>query len=73
MGLGQGDSQIQLAIWECPPPMGFTCREAPSKIYDEPNLRRSLSIEMGGILCLILNSEREILPSYKCKNPLTIE
>jgi hypothetical protein len=73
MGLGQGNSQIQLAIWECPLPMGFTYCEAPSKIYHEPNLHRSRSIEMVRILCLFINSEREILPSYKCKNPPTIE
>jgi hypothetical protein len=29
--------------------------------------------EWKGILCLLFNSGREIMPTYKCKNPLTIE
>jgi hypothetical protein len=53
--------------------MGFTYHEAASKIYHKPNLRISQSIEMGGILCLLLNSGREILTTYKFKNPPTIE
>jgi hypothetical protein len=28
---------------------------------------------VGGILCLLLNNGREIMPTSRCKDPLTIE
>jgi hypothetical protein len=28
---------------------------------------------MGGKLCLVLKGGRQIMPTYRCKNPLTIE
>ncbi len=51
------------AFWECTPPMGFTYHKARGKIYHEPNLHKSLALGVGGILRLLLNSVREIMPA----------
>jgi hypothetical protein len=53
--------ECSLAFWECPlPPMGFTSCKARGKTYHESNLRRSWGVGVGGILCLLLNTRREI-------------
>jgi hypothetical protein len=40
--------------------MGFTYRKPWGKIYHESNLCRSWGVGVGGILCLLLNTRREI-------------
>jgi hypothetical protein len=51
---------VALHFGNVPPPMGFTYHKAWGKIYHESNLRRSWGIRVGGILCLLLNTRREI-------------
>ncbi len=51
---------VALHFGNVPPPMGFTYHKAWGKIYHESNLRRSWGIGVGGILCLLVNTRREI-------------
>ncbi len=37
-----------------------------------PYIPRSRGVGVEGILCLLLNSGREIMRTYKCKNPLEV-
>jgi hypothetical protein len=43
-------------------------------VYVEGTLDPSISLlEIGRILCLLLKDGREIMPTCRCKNSLTIE